>query len=197
MTSLRIGKRDLLPLAAVDDTLLVVPLAEPVGPSAAIEVEIEFVSTLPKVFARTGYVGDFHAVAQWFPKIGVWDCGGGACRWRAHQFHGRTEFFADYGTYDVEIDVPAQMVVGASGVLQEERPVTGGRKVLRYRPRYLAVVGFTAYRIAFANRKAVGGRQPEPIGSTVVWVLPNPSGLNAHHQPAVLTKLFRELRLAV
>lgn len=85
--------------------------------------------------------------------------------------------------------------------LSNEELVEGGRllrrKVLRYRPRFLAVVGFTAYRIAFDNRKAVGGRQPEPIGSTVVWVLPNPSGLNAHHQPAALTKLFRELRLAV
>ncbi len=85
--------------------------------------------------------------------------------------------------------------------LSNEELIEGGRllrrKVLRYQPRFLAIVGFTAYRIAFANRKAVGGRQPEPIGSTIVWVLPNPSGLNAHHQPAALTKLFRELRLAV
>lgn len=71
------------------------------------------------------------------------------------------------------------------------------RKLRRYQPRFLAVVGFTAYRIAFDERKAVGGRQPEPIGSTVVWVLPNPSGLNAHHQPAELTRLFRQLRRAV
>ncbi len=69
------------------------------------------------------------------------------------------------------------------------------RKVLRFRPRFLAIVGFTAYRIAFDNRKAVGGRQPETIGGTTLWVLPNPSGLNAHHQPTVLTKLFRELHV--
>jgi TDG/mug DNA glycosylase family protein len=84
--------------------------------------------------------------------------------------------------------------------LSNEELVAGGkllrRKVLRYHPRFLAVVGFTAYRIAFDNRKALGGRQPEPIGGTSVWVLPNPSGLNAHHQPADLTKLFRELWLA-
>ena len=71
------------------------------------------------------------------------------------------------------------------------------RKVLRYRPRFLAVVGFTAYRIAFDNRKATGGPQREPTGSTMVWVLPNPSGLNAHHQPATLTTLFRALRSAL
>ena len=85
--------------------------------------------------------------------------------------------------------------------LSNDELIEGGRllrrMVLRFRPRFLAIVGFTAYRIAFDNRKAVGGRQLEPIGGTAVWVLPNPSGLNAHHQPAVLTKLFRELRLAL
>lgn len=70
------------------------------------------------------------------------------------------------------------------------------RKVLRYQPRFLAVVGFTAYRIAFDDRGASGGRQSAPIGSTVVWVLPNPSGLNAHHQPKQLQQLFGELHAA-
>ena len=71
------------------------------------------------------------------------------------------------------------------------------RKVLRYQPRFLAVVGFTAFRIAFNQPKATGGRQSDSIGSTVVWLLPNPSGLNAHHQPAQLRTLFLELRGAV
>jgi TDG/mug DNA glycosylase family protein len=69
--------------------------------------------------------------------------------------------------------------------------------VLRYRPRFLAVVGFTAYRIAFDDRTAAGGRQPDPIGGTAVWLLPNPSGLNAHHQPSQLRALFAELRAAL
>ena len=71
------------------------------------------------------------------------------------------------------------------------------RKVLRYEPRFLAVVGFTAFRIAFDRPKATSGRQPDPIGSTTVWLLPNPSGLNAHHQPAQLRVLFSELRAAL
>lgn len=85
--------------------------------------------------------------------------------------------------------------------LTRDELVEGGRllrrKVVRYRPRFLAVVGFTAYRTAFDHRKATAGRQPEPIGSTTVWVLPNPSGLNAHHQPAQLKAMFLELRRAV
>lgn len=71
------------------------------------------------------------------------------------------------------------------------------RKILRYHPRFVAFVGLTAYRTAFAEPKAVIGRQPELIGSSVVWLLPNPSGLNAHHQPAQLKRLFQELRAVV
>jgi len=79
--------------------------------------------------------------------------------------------------------------------------VAGGRKlealVRRYKPRFLAVLGVGAYRTAFARPKAVLGLQPESIGEASVWVLPNPSGLNAHYQPKDLARMFRELRLAV
>lgn len=69
-------------------------------------------------------------------------------------------------------------------------------KVRRYHPRVLAILGLGAYRIAWEKPKAVIGRQEETIGDTVVWVLPNPSGLNAHYQAKDLARLFRELRAA-
>ncbi len=69
-------------------------------------------------------------------------------------------------------------------------------KVRRFRPRFLAVLGLGAYRLAFARPKAAPGRQPERIGRTAVWVLPNPSGLNAHYQQGDLKKIFQELRVA-
>ncbi|HEX3150723.1 MAG TPA: G/U mismatch-specific DNA glycosylase [Gemmataceae bacterium] len=69
--------------------------------------------------------------------------------------------------------------------------------VKRYRPRYLAVLGVMSYRIAFDRPKAVLGLQADTIGSTKIWVLPNPSGLNAHYLAADLAKLFRELYDAV
>ena len=72
-----------------------------------------------------------------------------------------------------------------------------GRKVEHYAPRYVAVLGIGAYRTAFAQRRAILGEQPEPLGSTPVWVLPNPSGLNAHYQLPDLVRLFSELRTAV
>jgi len=71
------------------------------------------------------------------------------------------------------------------------------RKVQRYAPRWVAVVGIGAYRLAFDRPRAVVGRQPERIGSAGLWVLPNPSGLNANHQLPELTQAFRALRRAV
>lgn len=71
------------------------------------------------------------------------------------------------------------------------------RKVARYRPRCVAFLGITAYRTAFERPRAVLGLQPEMISEAVVWVLPNPSGLNAHHSAASLARLFGELRRAV
>ena len=77
----------------------------------------------------------------------------------------------------------------------------GGRilreKVAHYQPRCLAVLGIGAYRAAFGDAKAQLGRQPQALGETTLWVLPNPSGLNAHYPASRLAELFRELRLAV
>lgn len=86
----------------------------------------------------------------------------------------------------------------SADLLTKDEIVAGGEKlrakVLRYRPRVLAVLGVGAYRTAFNQPKATVGRQEERIGDTVLWVLPNPSGLNANYQAAALARLFRELR---
>jgi TDG/mug DNA glycosylase family protein len=89
----------------------------------------------------------------------------------------------------------------AADELSHDELVAGGNRlrtrVKRYRPRFLAVLGVGAYRAAFDRPKAGLGLQPEGIGETRVWVLPNPSGLNAHYRAADLAKLFRELREVV
>ncbi|WP_305794736.1 G/U mismatch-specific DNA glycosylase [Myxococcus sp. CA040A] len=69
-------------------------------------------------------------------------------------------------------------------------------KVRRYHPRFLAVLGMGAYRTAFARPKAQLGLQEETLGTTRLWVLPNPSGLNAHYQLPDLARLYAQLRLA-
>ena len=67
----------------------------------------------------------------------------------------------------------------------------------KFRPKVLAMLGVGAYRVGFERKAAKLGRQAEMIGETVLWVMPNPSGLNAHHTPASLGKLFGELKQAV
>ncbi len=89
----------------------------------------------------------------------------------------------------------------AADELSAAELIEGGRrlsaKVRRYRPRWLAVLGIGAYRLAFQRSRAVLGPQPETIGVARLWVLPNPSGLNAHYQLADLVDQFRLLREAV
>lgn len=88
----------------------------------------------------------------------------------------------------------------AAAELSHDEFVEGGkilaRKVKRFAPRYLAIVGIGAYRTAFDRPKAKMGLQDETIGETRIWVLPNPSGLNANYQPTQLVQLFAELREA-
>jgi TDG/mug DNA glycosylase family protein len=92
------------------------------------------------------------------------------------------------------------LVARATATADELRPeelAQGGRrlraKARRYRPKCVAVLGVTAYRAAFGQPKATLGRQPEMLAGAVVWVLPNPSGLNAHYQLPDLARLFREM----
>ncbi|MFT5284438.1 MAG: hypothetical protein ACI8TQ_000594 [Planctomycetota bacterium] len=105
-----------------DRTVFELQLPTPVQPGETIELAIEWESQLPRVRRRTGTKGDFMLVAQWFPKLGVYEGGSG---WNTHQFHANTEFYSDYGTYDVTLDLPAEYLgdggveprVGGSGVI--------------------------------------------------------------------------------
>jgi hypothetical protein len=94
-----------------DRTVMSVPLGRSVGPNESIEVEVEWTAKIPRPFARTGWIGDYYFIAQWFPKLGVLESEG----WNTHQFHLATEFFSDFGVYDVHLTVPRRFVVGASG----------------------------------------------------------------------------------
>lgn len=84
--------------------------------------------------------------------------------------------------------------------LTREELVAGGKRLLaklkRYKPQMVAVLGVTSFRVAFARPKAVVGEQSETLAGVRTWVLPNPSGLNAHFTPVKLAILFRELHAA-
>jgi len=113
---------------AEDRTLLEIALPAPVQPGETITLELEWQARVPRTFARTGAIGTFFFIAQWFPKVGVLADDG----WQARQFHGSTEFFADYGVYDVRLRVPTGWIVGATGLEQSRRDNGDGTTTHRY-----------------------------------------------------------------
>ena len=122
-----------------DRTVAEVRLPRAVSPGETISVAIDFRSRLPRVGRRTGYKGSFVMAAQWFPKVGVLEEAG----WNCHQFHAWSEFFSDFGDYDVAIDLPARYrgKTGATGKQVEERASTSGDRVV-YRFRQTSVHDF-------------------------------------------------------
>ena len=118
-----------------DHTVVRVDLPQPIAAGASATFDIGFFDQLPRVVARTGYFDTFHLIAQWFPKIGVLELAGErgatATRWNAHEFHMNSEFYADFGSYDVTLHVPKDYTVGATGELQGT-PVDNG-KLVSYR----------------------------------------------------------------
>ncbi|MGO9271021.1 MAG: M1 family metallopeptidase [Terriglobia bacterium] len=94
-----------------DRTVFQVKLPKPVAPGADAVFKIVFHDQLPEVLERTGYKRNFFMVAQWFPKVGVWWHGA----WNCHQFHATSEFFADFGVFDVKATVPDDYIVGSTG----------------------------------------------------------------------------------
>ena len=106
---------------AQDESVLRVDLNHPVQPGETLALDIQFTARLPRGISRTGWTRDYFFVAQWFPKIGVPEDDG----WNCHQYHRNTEFFADFGRYDVTIQVPANFVVGATGALLDKQTDDG------------------------------------------------------------------------
>ncbi|MBX3162242.1 MAG: M1 family metallopeptidase [Deltaproteobacteria bacterium] len=123
---------DLVNRHAPDETVAELP--QVVEPGASVTITFKYTAQLPEVWARTGYKGDFHMVAQWFPKIGVLARPGDEKEpWECRPFHANSEFFADFGTYDVTLTVPNTYVVAATGVLASASEGSGGMRTYRYR----------------------------------------------------------------
>ncbi len=112
-----------------DKTVFRLPLPEPVLPGEKIELEMDFRAVLPTPPIRTGAKEEYFFVGQWFPKVGVYIDG----EWNCHQFHANSEFFADFGVYDVRITVPKENVVGATGLEVEVTSNDDGTATHYYR----------------------------------------------------------------
>jgi len=111
-----------------DKTVFQVKLPRPVPPGQDVTFQIKFKAKFPEVIARTGYKRTFLLAGQWFPKVGVWWHG----QWNCHQFHALTEFFADFGTFDVKVTLPKNYVIGATGVQVGDHDNGNGTKTVAF-----------------------------------------------------------------
>lgn len=112
----------------LDQTVFAVELPEALEPGQTITLKIEFQAKVPRPISRTGVYKNNYFIAQWFPKIGVLQDG----IWNCHQYHAHSEYFADYGTYDVKITLPSSYTVGATGELREKKTNQDGTSTHRF-----------------------------------------------------------------
>ncbi len=123
-----------------DRTVVQVHLPKPVPADGYVQFKIKFHDQFPETVARTGWNRDFVLGGQWFPKVGVWWHGA----WNCHQFHAYTEFFADFGVYDVKLTLPQNEVVGASGVEVSSANNSDGTKTVTYHAEDIHDFAWTA-----------------------------------------------------
>ncbi|MGB8523661.1 MAG: M1 family metallopeptidase [Candidatus Acidiferrales bacterium] len=113
---------------ANDRSVFQVTLPKPIAPGESVQFRMSFHDELPEILDRTGYKRDFYVVGQWFPKVGVW----WKNAWNCHQFHANSEFFADFGTFDVNVTLPQNEIVGASGDLISSSDNSDGTKTVKF-----------------------------------------------------------------
>jgi len=132
-----------------DQTVLQVMLSEPILPGDTLRLNILFDSRLPSPIVRTGYTGDFHFVAQWFPKFGVYETAGMRQReadgWNCHQFHPNSEFYANHSVYNVAVTMPKEYVAGSGGMLVEEIDLSDSLKKVVWRAEDIVDFAWTAW----------------------------------------------------
>lgn len=119
-----------------DTTLIKVRLPKPVKGGESITLHTQFEVKLPKIFARMGTADHFVMAGQWFPKLSVYEPVGTRGRttegWNLHQYHGNSEFYADFGIYSVRIRVPETYKVAATGFPTQQAVVKNGEKVYQF-----------------------------------------------------------------
>ena len=141
-----------------DKTVTDLHVLKPIAPGEYVQFKIAFQTKFPETQARSGWKRDFVLGGQWFPKVGVWLHGA----WNCHQYHNTTEFFADFGVYDVKLTVPTYEVVGASGVQVDEKSNQDNTKTVTYHGEDIHDFAWTAsprYKV----RESVYPAQMGPI----------------------------------
>jgi len=167
-----------------DKTVFEVQLPQAIPPDGEVTFRISFHDKFPEVVARTGYKRDFILAGQWFPKIGVWWQG----KWNCHQFHQNTEFFADFGVYNVNVTLPENFVFGATGVQVGDKKNGDGTKTMSYHAEDVHDFAWTADPMY----KVVDGSYTNSAGlTTKIRILMQPANMDSEprYMDAVLGTL--------
>lgn len=129
-----------------DESVALVEFPNPIQPGESISLDIEFTVKVPKTIARVGYSRDFFLLVHWFPQPGVWELTDtDEWKWNCHQGHRRTEFFNEFGNYDVEITCSDKMVLGASGCEVSNIKNDNGTQTVTYRGEDIHSFAWSAY----------------------------------------------------
>jgi hypothetical protein len=160
-----------------DETDASIPLPRAVAPGETIELGVVWDDKLPSIVERTGFDGSFHMVAQWFPKLAKIEPDGTFAHF---PFHHLGEFYADYGKYDVTLDVPEAFVVGATGNVTESR-VEAGRRIERHVQDDVHDFAWTAWDKFQTRKEMIDG-----VACTILY----PAGYEDHAERELATMRF-------
>jgi hypothetical protein len=161
----------------LDETDASIALPRAVAAGESITLEVEWDDKLPSIVERTGFDGSFHMVAQWFPKLAKIEQDGTFAHF---PFHHLGEFYADYGTYDVTLDVPEAYVVGATGLVTESR-VENGRRIERHVQADVHDFAWTAWDKFQTRKETIDG-----VACTILY----PPGYESHAERELATMRF-------
>jgi len=112
----------------IDETIMSVNLDKPLSSGDSVVLKIESVLKIPKIFSRLGYKGRHFEIVQWYPKPCVFDKNG----WHRQGYHAIGEFYGEFGSFDVMIELPADYVVASTGVLVDTSLVDSDRKKIHF-----------------------------------------------------------------
>lgn len=160
-----------------DETDAHVPLPRAVSPGETMTLEVEWDDKLPAIVERTGFDGSFHMVAQWFPKIAKLEADGTFAHF---PFHHLGEFYSDYGSYDVTVDVPEAFTVGATGPATEAK-VEGGRRIERHVQSDIHDFAWTAWDKFVTRKETIDG-----VACTILY----PPSYEGHAERELATMRF-------
>lgn len=131
---------------AADQSVLEIPLDEPIQPGDSAVFLLNWKAKMPKTIARAGYRKDFFFFCHWFPQLGVFEKNAaGVWDWNCHQFFRSTEFYANFGVYDVRITADKKFVMGASGCLVQETDNSDGTITRHYHAEDVIDFAWAAY----------------------------------------------------